>query len=63
MQSIGIIGAVGDHLAGSKPLDQTAGRCHVVFLTGPISKRTGRPRASTKAWSLVPSLPRERPRA
>ena len=34
MQSIGIISAVCDHLAGSKSLDQTAGRCHVVLLTG-----------------------------
>ena len=34
MQSIGIISAVGNHLAGSNALDQTAGRCHVVLLTG-----------------------------
>jgi hypothetical protein len=30
---------------------------------GPSSKRTGRPSASTTAWSLVPKPPRERPRA
>ncbi|CDX52942.1 hypothetical protein MPL3365_170174 [Mesorhizobium plurifarium] len=32
MQSIGIISAVGDHLARCDPFDQTAGRCHVVLL-------------------------------
>lgn len=34
MQSIGIISAVGDHLACSKPLNQPTGRRHVILLTG-----------------------------
>ena len=34
MKAIGVIGAVGEHLARSDPGDHATGRCHVVLLAG-----------------------------
>ncbi len=35
VEAVGIIGAVGEHLACRQSADQVAGRCHVVLLTRP----------------------------
>jgi hypothetical protein len=63
VELVGVVGAVGNDLPEARPATRPHAGAMSFCWPGPISNRTGRPRASTITWSLVPKPPRERPRA
>lgn len=63
VKAVGVISFVGDDLIGGRPRIKSHAGAISFGCPGPSAKRTGRPSASTTAWSSLPKPPRERPRA